>query len=146
MNRVKPTEITADIYTAFAEATIDTFDALYKGLAGTDAQVHIEVLRDLNPSYVHLAEVTQIDPQVLLNNISLGAKLIVDDSDHRMLVSGTTPRELRCDTCQKLLSSHAKGAGVFDVLLVAFQDIEAIAALHEASAQAEQLSAGADHG
>jgi hypothetical protein len=123
--------MTDDIYNAFCEATIDTFDALRKSPQLNDPTV----VKELDTSYVFLKEVTGVSPQVLFDNISKGAHDLIQASDHVMLVSGTHPRELTCDTCGRLVSHHGD-QGAYKQLLTAVQDIEAIAALSAADAKA----------
>ena len=120
------TTITDDINTAFTEAVIDTFEALYKSPDLTDAAV----VKPLDGAYVYLAETTSANAQVLFNVVSLGARNLITDSDHRMLISGTKPRELTCDTCGRLISHHGQDRDAYAVMLSAVQDIEAIALLH----------------
>lgn len=117
-----------DINTAFCEAAIDTFEALYKAPKLDDPAV----VKPLDMTYVYLQEVTGASAQVLFNVISKGAHDLISASDHRMLVSGTKPRELTCDTCGRLISHHGNGEA-YKTLLEAVQDIEAIAALHAAA-------------
>lgn len=123
------TTITEDIYTAFSEAVADTFDALRRSPLLTDPAV----IKELDATYVYLAEVAQIGPQVLFNNISKAVYDIAHASDHIILVSGKHPRELTCDTCGKLLSHHGTQAS-YKEMLVVVQDLEAIVALHAATA------------
>jgi len=120
--------MTNDIHTAFAEAVADTFDALRRSPNLTDGTV----VKELDTSYVYLSEVTRVSPQILFNNISKGAYDIKAASTHPILVSGTHPRELTCDTCGRLLSHHGPDES-YKTLLTAVQDIEAIAALHAAA-------------
>ncbi len=116
--------MTSDILNAFAEAAIDTFDALHRSPQLNDPVV----VKELDTAYVYLHELTGASAQVLFNNISLGAHNIIAASDHVMLVSGATPRELTCDTCGRLVSHHcAPEDGA--VFLTAVQDIEAINAM-----------------
>ena len=114
-----------DIKTAFCEATIDTFDALYQAPNLDDPAV----VKSLDTAYVYLADVTKAPAQVLFDNISRGAHNLIQASDHRMLISGTEPRALTCDTCGRLISHHNSDRDAYAVLLRAVQDIEAIATL-----------------
>lgn len=118
--------MTDDIYTAFTEAVIDTFDALYKSPTLTDPAV----VKPLDVTYVYLQEATSASAQVLFDVVSRGAHELIEASDHRMLVSGTKPRELTCDTCGRLLSHHGHNRDAYATLLTAVQDIEALARLH----------------
>ena len=118
--------MTEDISNAFSEAAIDTFEALYQSPKLDDPQV----VKPLDTAYVYLQQATGASAQVLFDVISRGAHTLIEASDHRMLVSGTKPRELTCDTCGRLLSHHGQNRDAYSVLLSAIQDIEAIARLH----------------
>lgn len=117
----------ADINTAFTEAVIDTFEALYASPRLDDPAV----VKPLDTTYQYLQEVTTASAQVLFNVVSQGAHNLINASDHRMLISGAKPRELTCDTCGRLISHHGRGndQSAYDTLLSAVQDIEAIATL-----------------
>lgn len=121
--------MTDDTLTAFAEAAIDTFDALRRSPKLNSPAV----VKSLDTGYVYLQEVTGAPAQVLFDNISRGAHDILTASDHIMLVSGDSPRALTCDTCGRLLSHHADAAS-YATFLTAVQDIEAIHALNIAVA------------
>lgn len=122
--------MTDDISTAFAEAAIDTFDALRRSPQLDDPAV----VKPLDTAYVYLEEVTTAPAQVLFEHISKGAHDLIEASDHVMLVSGTKPRELTCDTCGRLISHHNSDRDSYSVMLAAIQDIEAIARLNAATA------------
>lgn len=117
------------IPTAFSEAVIDTFEALYASPQLNDQ----EVLRKLNLSYQHLQLQANVPAQVLFDNVSKGSHDLIQASDHIMLIAGTHPRELTCETCGRLLSHHDQ-VGAYASLLAAVQDIEAIIALNTAAA------------
>lgn len=117
--------MTTDIDNAFSEAVIDTFEALYQAPRLDDPAV----VKSLDTAYVYLQEVTGAAAQVLFNTISKGAHDLIGASDHRMLISGTKPRELTCDTCGRLISHHGQNRDAYAVMLNAIQDIEAISRL-----------------
>ncbi len=134
--------MTTEHLTATAEAMIDTFDALTRSPRFSDPTV----LKELNSSYMYLEELTKgenvpdgqpngIPAQAFLNDISEGVQLVLDASDHRMLVSGATPRELKCDTCGKLISHHDR-TGSYTKLGNAVSNIETIFAVRIASEKA----------
>jgi hypothetical protein len=129
--------MTTDIHSAFAEATIDTFEALREG---PQALTDPKVVKPLDQAFVFLSEVTGVSAQILFNNISRGAHEIISASDHVILVSGARIREMRCDTCARLLTHH--GATPAPTYFTAVNDVEALAALHLASAVEESKRRG----
>lgn len=118
--------MTDEINRAFCEAAIDTFDALSKSPQLDDPAV----VKPLDTAFVYLEEVTSAPAQVLFNVLSKGAHDIVEASDHIMLISGTKPRELSCDTCGRLISHHNADRESYATFGDAVSDIEAIAALY----------------
>lgn len=118
--------MTDDINAAFTEAVIDTFEALYASPKLDDPAV----VKPLDATYVYLQEATGAAPQVLFDVISKGAHDLISASDHRMLISGTKPRELTCDTCGRLISHHGQDRDAYTRMLAAVQDIEALSVLH----------------
>lgn len=118
--------MSTDINAAFCEATIDTFEALYASPKLDDPAI----VKPLDTAFVYLQEVTSASAQVLFNVISKGAHDLIEASDHVMLISGTTPRELTCDTCGRLISHHGQNRDAYATMLTAIQDIEAIVRLN----------------
>ena len=118
---------TTDINSAFTEAVIDTFEALFASPKLDDPAV----VKPLDTTYEYLQAATTASAQVLFNVISRGSHDLIEASDHRMLISGTKPRELTCDTCGRLISHHGRGndQSAYATLLSAVQDIEALAPL-----------------